>query len=76
MTKKEYEEIRSELEEIRSELVGLQIKLENLENIEDNQQVLILQNLFILEYLMGDAAKQQELKERLGGMFDSVVEND
>ncbi|MBQ9620188.1 MAG: hypothetical protein IJR44_06835 [Neisseriaceae bacterium] len=66
MTKKEYEEIRSEL-------VGLQIKLEN---IEDNQQVLILQNLFILEYLMGDAAKQQELKERLGGMFDSVVEND
>ena len=66
MTKKEYEEIRSEL-------VGLQIKLEN---IEDNQQVLILQNLFILEYLMGDAAKQQELKERLGGMFDGVVEND
>ena len=66
MTKKEYEEIRSEL-------VGLQIKLEN---IEDNQQVLSLQNLFILEYLMGDAAKQQELKERLGGMFDSVVEND
>ena len=66
MTKKEYEEIRSEL-------VGLQIKLEN---IEDNQQVLSLQNLFILEYLMGDAAKQQELKKRLGGMFDSVVEND
>ena len=66
MTKKEYEEIRSEL-------VGLQIKLEN---IEDYQQVLILQNLFVLEYLMGDAAKQQELKERLGGMFDGVVEND
>lgn len=38
--------------------------------------VLILQNLFILEFLMGNEAKQQELKTRLGILFEESQDDE
>ncbi|MBR5940182.1 MAG: hypothetical protein IKZ88_02910 [Neisseriaceae bacterium] len=41
------------------------------ETILENQDIIIKQNLFVLEFLMGDKAKQKLLKERLGVIFES-----
>lgn len=41
-----------------------------MEKIIDNQDILIKQNLFILEYLIGNEEKRQTLKDNLVKLFE------
>ena len=69
MKREDLESTWSFLGEIRTEVETINGRLEEIEN---KQQVIIMQNLFVLEYLISDDAKRQELKERLSGLFDEL----
>ena len=70
MKREDLESTWSFLGEIRTEVETINGRLEEIEN---KQQVIIMQNLFVLEYLISDDAKRQELKERLSGLFDELA---
>ena len=70
MKREDLESTWSFLGEIRTEVETINGRLEEIEN---KQQVIIMQNLFVLEYLISDDTKRQELKERLSGLFDELA---
>lgn len=70
---KELETLWAFLDEMRTEIESAK---EIFETILENQQIIIQQNLFVLEFLMGNEAKQKELKTRLGILFEESPKNE
>ena len=61
--------------EINRSRLKYEILDKKLDMILENQQIIMQQGLFILDYLIGDDEKREEIKRNLGNIFDKPVNN-
>lgn len=62
-------------QEINRSRLKYEILDKKLDMILENQQIIMQQGLFILDYLIGDDEKREEIKRNLGNIFDKPVNN-
>lgn len=62
-------------QEINRSRLKYEILDKKLDMILENQQIIMQQGLFILDYLIGDDEKREEIKKNLGNIFDKPVNN-
>lgn len=51
---------------------SLEIVNKKIDEILENQNIILQQNLFILDYLLGDKKRQKDIKNNLSGIFERI----